>query len=143
MRITLALLCLIYGSTGFAAEICTVPWKDGFKNAVDSGMRFAIKLHSGKGACLAHDTAFLASASDSEAVSCDLSIFVGGKIKTGWEVRMVADTMLFEMLPQTLPERFPVLRISAKAGSTVRFVPKSIEVKGPKGCDSWLNAFSI
>ena len=101
------------------------------------------EIFNGKGACIAHNTAFLASASDSEAVSCNATIFVGGKIKTGWEVRMVADTMLFEMLPQTVPERFPVLRITAQAGNTVRFVPKSIEVKGPKGCDSWLNAFSI
>jgi hypothetical protein len=136
------LLCLVAILTCFNATAadCVVTWKDSFRQAVARGLTFNMTLYEGKGSCFTHEMAFLASASNESAVTCDLLFFAGARLAEGWQITVLAEGMPFELVPRSDKHPNPVLRIRAAAGTTRRFVPSRIEVKGPDGCVQWLEA---
>ena len=136
------LLCMAAFLTCFNATAadCVVTWRDSFRAAVARGLTFNMTLHEGRGSCFSHQMAFLASASNESAVTCDLVLFAGARLAEGWHITVLADGMPFELVPRSDKEPNPVLRIRATAGTTTRFVPTRIQVKGPDGCVQWLEA---
>jgi hypothetical protein len=97
-------------------------------------------MSDGRGACFVHGLAFMASAADDAPVTCEVTFFAGARVRSGWQVTVVADNGAFERVPATAPGRPPVLRVKAPPGETIRFVPRVLEVSGATSCAQWLDA---
>lgn len=140
MKKVLILLALLFPSLSQGAEPCISTWNDVLRTGTERGLRFQISLHQGRGECFRHKNAFLASASNEDGISCNLKLFDGAKISAGWKIRVIGDTSIFES--ETDPKGgAPILRISAEAGKTTTFIPKSVEVSSGTKCVSWIDAF--
>lgn len=136
------LLISQYGCA-LGATPCVISWKGSFEQASKMGLRFSIKKHEGEGACFLQGKAFVASASDAEPVSCDVSLYEGARLADGWRIRIIADPQSFEPIKQNVKIDGLMFRINAKAGVTFSFVPTAVELTGSKSCVKWTDALVV
>lgn len=122
---------------------CKVDWKEVHATAMQRGMSFAFRVHSGLGACFVHKAAFVVSAATGSDLTCELRMFAGMSLSTGWKLSLLSDSGLpFVAAPaHTKQASLTWLVSTAAPGTTVNFVPKRLEFNPEAtSCTDWLAA---
>lgn len=141
MRSMTCLLAVI-AFPAIAAKPCAVPWSTLNSEATALGLGTTFVRVEGVGSCFRHRATFVASASDSSAVTCQLSFLVGATIKPGWTVTVVGDLGVFEKAPPIISDLNPAVLTKAPQGRSELFRPARFEFTGPADCVTWSNAIA-
>lgn len=139
MRSMTCLLAFI-AFPAIAAKPCAIPWPRLNSEATSLGLGTTFVRLEGVGSCFPHRATFVASASDSSAVTCQLTFLVGAKLKPGWTLTVVGDIGAFERAPSTASESNMTVLTRAMPRKSEVFRPKRFEFAGPADCESWSSA---
>jgi hypothetical protein len=141
----IAVSLALVSNAGASEQPCKVNWKDVHATAMQRGMAFAFRVHRGLGECFIHKAAFVVSAATGSDLTCELRMFSGMSLSTGWKVSLLSDSGLpFAAAPAGAEQANLTWLVSTAApGTTVTFVPKRLEFNAEAtSCTDWLAALA-
>lgn len=130
---------------GASGQPCSVDWKAAHGTALQRGMSFGFKVHTGLGDCFIHKAAFVVSAANGSELTCELQLFNGMNLSAGWKLALLSDSGLpFVAAPAGNEQPSLKWLVSAAApGTTANFVPKRLEFNAEAmPCKDWLVALA-